>query len=697
MEKGFCMKRLNKYTFLLSIILSFISIISIMVVVAAKDDKNIRISLSDTSAHSHYKILNIRIGETDYPLETFVSDNLEYVDGALLVNGSNYDFEIKTSAIDNVIISFLAEKNSADVNVIEHSKYGNNEISFDLNNGNDSYDLYYSNITIKEVLYDGIKNLTIPSVIMYIGIFLIQFFVLYICISYIKYIFNKQSNEDLNFKNILLFIGSMFIVIFSSVYFLLEILNILLVVPIVLSCIFIFYKYKIRSLHNLFLIYGTIFGLIILFLLPPFHVPDEGAHFYKSYRLSYFNSDKLVVNDAGTDKAKMYVNSNVSDLVHQYMIDIHSESYTLSAKNYFSNLTKSINNTDVPRRQVFFGNTEIINPFCYIPTAILMFICRISGISVLVSFLLGRLVNFSIFILSGYYALKKIPIFKNVLFITMVLPICLQQEAAFNQDTITNSIIFLLFANIIYLIYGDYKKITIKQILGVLALEICLSFCKFTYFPILFLLFLVPKEKFKNQRMHLLFKSLIILPNLIFTFINIFSFSGSVTTGSFYQIGDVISNPLNSFKIYFRTFTTRFQIDFICNLVNGFGWSTVWNNALLGYVAQVVFIIFYITANTDEVRKNNVPLKKRIFFTVLLIMIVGLVYSSLLIGGTYKWSDVIQGLQSRYFIPAVLLFILIISNDKIKLNVKDRNKFYFSGIIIVYSIVFFTLIYNYYV
>ena len=79
------------------------------------------------------------------------------------------------------------------------------------------------------------------------------------------------------------------------------------------------------------------------------------------------------------------------------------------------------------------------------------------------------------------------------------------------------------------------------------------------------------------------------------------------------------------------------------------------------------------------------------------MMIVGLVYSSLLIGGTYKWSDVIQGLQSRYFIPAVLLFILIFTNDKIKINFKDRNKFYFTGIIIVYTIIFFTIISSYYI
>ena len=691
------MIKFSKKKLLLSLILSFFSIMSLVIIFEARSEKSIKIRLADDSVHSHYKILNVRVGETEYPLEAFANDNVEHRDGELYVNGKNYEFEIKASVIENVTINFLDEKNSANVEVVEHSKYTDSTILFDLDKDESNWDFYYSNITIKEILRNSMKSMTTSNLVMFTCIFVIQTGILYMCMCLATHVLNKQKNSDLKVKDILLFILSMFIIIFSCLYLLLEVFNVLLIVPIAGCCIYIYYKYKVNTLHNMFFIYGTLFGILMLFILPPFHVPDEGTHYYKAYRLSYFNSDKLVINNAGTSKARMYINSNIADMVYEYTIDIHSTTYTLSAKSYLANMSENMNNTDIPKRSVAFGNTEILNPFCYIPTTILLFLCRLVDTPVLVSILLGRLLNFSIFILAGYYALKKIPIFKYTLFITMLLPICLQQEAAFNQDTITNSIIFLLFSQIIYLIYGKCKDLTFKDFIGVIILGCCLAFCKFTYFPILLLVFLIPKEKFKDPKKHIWLKSLVILPSMLFTFINIFSVSDTVATGDAYTVGDVISNPVQSVKLYLRTFISRFHVDFINNLVNGFGWSTVWNIGIFGFIIQLIFTIFYIVANNEEAKNDCVPFKSRIFIILLLCMIVGLIYSSLLIVCTIPGSEIISGLQSRYFIPAVLLFLVAITNDKIKLNVKDKNKFYFWGLVISYSMVFLNLIVGYYV
>ena len=70
-----------------------------------------------------------------------------------------------------------------------------------------------------------------------------------------------------------------------------------------------------------------------------------------------------------------------------------------------------------------------------------------------------------------------------------------------------------------------------------------------------------------------------------------------------------------------------------------------------------------------------------------MLLIFGIIFAMLYAISFTEWTPIgsssIDGLQSRYFIPIVLLFYIALSNNLIKLNVKNKYRFYFILICIV--------------
>ena len=85
----------------------------------------------------------------------------------------------------------------------------------------------------------------------------------------------------------------------------------------------------------------------------------------------------------------------------------------------------------------------------------------------------------------------------------------------------------------------------------------------------------------------------------------------------------------------------------------------------------------------NDNNEGNITLKERI----IMLLIFGIIFAMLYAISFTEWTPIgsssIDGLQSRYFIPIVLLFYIALSNNLIKLNVKNKYRFYFILICIV--------------
>jgi len=695
-------KKFNLKYLIFSFILSILLLSTLCIIKFGQHDNTIKINMDEKTGKT-YEIVSINIGGLEQNLKNFVNENILYDEtyNFLYAKEPTKDFILKINALENIKITFIKNKDNGLVNIIQENSYKKTEDKIDTKSEIIENIDFIDGITIKEILLNEIRNFGFKEITISIILFIIFnigfYYMIFYIINKIK-VLKERNLKVIELLNILLFT---FIIVFSHIYILVEIFNYIYgLIICILITIFIFKnKDLLKRIENIFLIFSIVLGMNFIFILPPFNVPDECSHYIKAYRMTLNEKEEELIKNKNTYDAILNIPANMYNFINTYTMNVHSYDYKISSKSLLSNYNTKINTKDTEYIEYWFGNTEVLNDFTYIPSAIAIKVSKLFNTSILFSLLLARLFNFIIFIILLYYAIESTSMFKKSLLITALLPITIQQAAAVNQDSITNTIALTLIALIISKIFAKDKSLDVKKFIIITMLGICLAYCKLVYFPLLLLLLLIPKDKFKNNKL----KYKIIIPIITLGFllsikniINI-NMSGS-SSGEFYTIGMMIGQPINTIMIFIRTFLSRGILDFLTGLVNGFGYFTKWSKIeLLTFTIQIIYFLMYITANNKEAQKNINKKTIRISCFLIAGLIMGFIYCSLLTGWTKPNATVIDGLQSRYFIPIIPLLLILISNNIIKINIKNENLIYVILFIISTLITTFTLIEGFYI
>lgn len=252
-----------------------------------------------------------------------------------------------------------------------------------------------------------------------------------------------------------------------------------------------------------FLVLSLISGLLIAFFTPPMCSPDENAHFMNAYAVSRGDFFPEIVDGVPS----RYVEERVLGFVWNYNSRFqgnYSEKYSFS-EQYFNSYLNDENATIVQ----YPSNLNTINPFCYLPAAFFMGLWRLLG--KIFSFplaslpynllMFGRLGNLLFYSIVTYFALRKAPCFRRVLFLLAMMPITLFLGASVNYDAILISVSFLFLAEVGKLITeSPEKKITIGDIACVLFCTFFLVGVKQAYATLLLMLLAVPKKKYGSTK-----------------------------------------------------------------------------------------------------------------------------------------------------------------------------------------------------
>jgi uncharacterized membrane protein len=279
----------------------------------------------------------------------------------------------------------------------------------------------------------------------------------------------------------------------------------------------------------------------------------------------------------------------------------------------------------------------------------------------------------------------------------MLLPSFIQQSAAINMDWLTNSISLLFIAYVLKLKYQK-EKISLSSIIYLIIMELILAFCKFGFFPIAFLILLIPSKKFDDIKINpIVTKILLITFVIMISYINNSSLGGAVSSGSsssnYYTIKYAISHPVNTMYVYANTLLNRLDIDIFRGQFDSYGIYTKTNRSLFTAILIIMYAILFLSY--DE---NNELLSKKeriVCLCTSAIMIV-IPYTAMFLCWTVIGSNSIDGLQPRYFLIAELLLFIGLSNNLLKLNIKNKNKVYAGCIIFNYCISLFTIIIGFY-
>lgn len=254
----------------------------------------------------------------------------------------------------------------------------------------------------------------------------------------------------------------------------------LLLIPVAYLAIVLFLEYR-SDYSKLFIVVGYPLLLSYCLFLLPSNVPDENAHIRRMFDLFPTGN-------------QAFAPKQVNDALDSHWFSLYSIMY--------EHITEPAN------YEIWTGSSRYAGYswFVYFVPYVIGRVGIILNANPWISVFIARYFNLTVFFAVGYWVLKSIPIGKAFIFVFMLNPIMLQQQASCSADSLTNTSMFLFVGQLLTmrftadanLNYRDWGK-----------LLICLSFialCKPSNLPLAMLCFiLLPKIGSRHIRRAIIF------------------------------------------------------------------------------------------------------------------------------------------------------------------------------------------------
>lgn len=410
----------------------------------------------------------------------------------------------------------------------------------------------------------------------------------------------------------------------------------------------------------IFLAVLVLFSLIFCFLFPPFSVPDEGHHYFSTYWLV----DSLPFNSRVAADGSFLVREADLNLYSKLSSNLISSSSFDSIFNHFSwfESSKYVSFSDL----AFSIGTE--NVPAKIGSVIGLQIGLLLGLGAYPVFYLGRMGSIAVFCFCAFHAYKIAPKGKSVIVFVSLLPMTLHLTASYSYDSGIIALSLLVFAFLMRGFFGEDRSIGIRQIIAYFIISALLAPCKVIYCGLIVLAVFIPLDKFEDVNKGRLSKYLLIFVIAASVLVlRLASVSGLVSqstsssrggeAGQFYSLNDILLHPRNSFMVFCRTLDSLGDFYWETTLGYSLGWFQENLRMPTFYMIPYLVCGFICCIDSqDEDAFLNQPLPA-MFIGAFAVAALGSI-ASMWLGWTFNNESVIQGVQGRYFLPALpaLLF-----------------------------------------
>ena len=429
-----------------------------------------------------------------------------------------------------------------------------------------------------------------------------------------------------------------------------------------------FRNYFIKNIEKAFLFIALIGGFLFILVLP--------KHIYISW------DDQIHLKNAYTLTSNGKSNFSLAFNVVESMGAI--DNLTFRTREEKIELYKVLNNLHSKNKDNFIqvNNSLRYNNLIYLPFLVGFKISEFLGLSFITMLTLAKFMNFLVYILLIYAAIKVIPFAKKIVFVIGLLTSNIFLATQFSYDpTIIASIILGI---AIFLKMLSIDKVNNRYIMAFVLSIIWASLPKAIYCPLLLLLLFVPNDKFKDKKEAYLVKGIIVLLTLLLlsTFV-LPLFSGSVAgdvrggnTSVSGQLKLILHNPINYAKLLIEFFSVH-------GVSLGIGKDSIYSMGFInGYISLfqspaymiLLMLIFYILY-TEPIDRKVLNIRIKSVFAIAYIGISILIATALYLSFTEVGSTTIAGVQPRYFNPMLLILLMILSttSDKVKSKVDNKN------------------------
>lgn len=416
----------------------------------------------------------------------------------------------------------------------------------------------------------------------------------------------------------------------------------------------IFEEKQIKT-EKVFLYIVPIFAILMTLAMPVGTGHDEAVHLYRTYEIS----EGVLNTNLVEGKSLAYIPKEITKVIRY---NYYSDSFRTFENNInYDNRT----NINIPTDAVY-------SPIQFIPNVLGMLVGKLITKNVLIIAYTTRIMNIIICSIFMYFSIKKVPFGKNLFLIFSILPSTIEGISTISPDGFTISICMFFIAAILQIAYDESKKVDIKNKLILLFLCIIISQCKIVYLPLVGLLLIIPKEKFKSQK------------DRIITILCIFIFSISASLLWLYianphlkaytqelsssKINMIISEPLDYIQKVLYTISQNGNR----YIISAFGGELEWGETIRSnIIPYILFIMSIICSISDKNIKNKFTNYQKTIMMLIILAISILIFTSLFIQWADKTRLDINGVQGRYFIPILPCIFMLISQFKI--NIQNEN------------------------
>lgn len=426
-------------------------------------------------------------------------------------------------------------------------------------------------------------------------------------------------------------------------------------------------------------------GLAIILPLPVTSLlsMDDEIHFHNASSLSYIarveesSSDRAITAPVNTEEG-FSNNAAFSELckgdasqadarIARFMTEFDS--------NYYSTIVDSGG-----------GVSDIVFQYSsigYIPSALGLWLGRLLHLPYSATFVLGRVFNLISYIIVTYFAIKQIPVGKNLICAVALLPSNIFLAANYSYDPWLTSWIMLAVALTVREM-TDARALSLSRWLQILLTYFIALGPKAVYFPLIALMMLIPSSKFESRRQKGAFYSIAIICALLI--VGTFALellltgggSGDVRGGegvnSALQVASVQENPVafaqTILSFVFGTYVSPSNISSAFSSL-GYAGNPVERYPLLAIVPLAYLVLVSLLDGPRRPGKN-MGIYSTVWSLFLCFATIFLATTALYFSYTPVGSTSVAGMQPRYLLPLVFPFCFFVIRVPLRKGISDR-------------------------
>lgn len=413
------------------------------------------------------------------------------------------------------------------------------------------------------------------------------------------------------------------------------------------------------KLQRMFVIAGLGIGLLYLAVFPPYSAPDEYSHIATSYA----NANIILGHKAADKDGYPYIRETDMTLdSHEIQPDLAT--YT-KVWTHITAKPASVEKTtyDVQRLDVPF--------FAHLPQSLGIAAAWAMGLNGVAALYMGRFFMLLFYIVCGYFSIRLMPFGKAVMFLVYLSPIAVYNAASFSYDGVVLSMCFLMTAYYLNLIYSR-RRVTWTDIFLLILLAVVSAPIKVIYLLIALLGFLIPIRKFNWRPSYFILNlgaiaggaaGILVQRASSITGMASSGYGGGQGTG--YTLSMILGDIPGFLALCANTIAKQGG-DLLSGMIGQvFHWAHIEISWIISGFFVLLLVLSVLSAEQDA---KQMAAKARILSIIICLGVIG----GILVTFTLSWTpvslDYIDGVQGRYFLPILPLFLLLFQNKTFSLR-----------------------------